>query len=886
MNKCFLHFTALTLLILSMGISGKAQFVLNGGAVSLGGDCYRLTQPIGNQLGTAWSSSLISLNDSFDLQFDIYLGCLDANGADGMVFGLQPVSTSAGNPGQGMGFGGIVPSLGVEFDTWQNTTLADPTYDHMAIVQNGNVDHNTANTLAGPVQIVANQNNVEDCQYHRIRITWSPNTFEMKVWFDCDLRMAHTFATDPVQSIFSGNPMVHWGFTAATGGAVNEHRFCLINSTFVSNNQAADVCKGDSVQLTFSGGVSYVWDNAATLSNDTIANPFFKPDSTTNYIVTITDSCGNIWSDTATITVFDIPEPHLGGDTLMCSNTIVQLDAAVSDPLASYLWSNGDTSSAITPSATQNYRVTVTDTSGVCSKSDTVYVAIIDPPIVDLGPDTFLCPGNQLVYQAYNDSANYLWQDGSVLPTYIANQPASSVSIQVTNPCGSAMDSVYIDSIPSISVNLGNDTNLCVGNGLVLDAFQNHPVSYSWSTGAGSSSIPATADTSYSVTVSNTCFSVADTFNLLLTPPPVIDLGNDTSLCLGDSITLNAAFDTSSYIWSNGSTQSELTIGSAGTYSVTVTNFCGLTTDQITLQNLTIPVAAIDSLRIICPGEVAVFNGATPGATTYLWSNGSALPTASSDTSETLILTVQNSCGSTSDTATVIERPEAQLVLPADTLICEGSSFQLSPEVATTGQLSWNTGLQGESISISNAGIYIGQLQDECMVVWDTMVVTSIPLPLVSLGADSGTCRDVLVPLAVTSQPGYSYLWSTGETSPLINVSFGTYAVEVTDSIGCSASDTLVIFPNCPFTLFVPNSFSPNNDGINDTWSAVGSNLYDFSCLIFDRWGNLQFESTVLSASWDGKNAPQGIYVCRIAFKDSAGNKHERFGTIHVITRH
>ena len=570
----------------------------------------------------------------------------------------------------------------------------------------------------------------------------------------------------------------------------------------------------------------------------------------------------------------------------MCSNTIGQLNATVSDPLASYLWSNGDTTSITTPVNTQNYRVTVSDTSGVCSKSDTVYVAIIDPPSVDLGQDTFLCPGNQLVYQAHNDSANYVWQDGSVLPTFIANQPASSVSIQVTNPCGTAIDSVYIDSIPSISLNLGNDTNLCVGNGIVLDALQNHPVSYTWSTGASSSSVPATADTAYSVTVSNTCFSIADTFNLTLTPPPIVDLGNDTSLCLGDSITLNVAFDTSSYIWSNGSTQPELTIGSAGTYSVTVTNFCGLSTDQITLQNTTIPVAQIDSLRIICPGEIAVFNGTTPGATTYLWSNGSTLPTTSSDTSETLILTVQNSCGFTRDTATVIERPEAQLVLPADTLICEGSSFQLSPEVLTTGQLTWNNGFQGEVITVSSGGTYIGQLQDECTVIWDTITVSSTPLPPVSLGPDSGTCRDVLVPLEVPFQPGYSYLWSTGETTPSINVSFGTYTIQVSDSIGCTAYDTLIIFPDCPFTLFVPNSFSPNNDGINDTWSAIGSNLYDYSCLIFDRWGNLQHESTVLSASWDGKNAPQGIYVWRISFKDSAGNKHERFGTVHVITRH
>ena len=111
----------------------------------------RSHQAINSQSGSVWNANKIDLNNSFDFIFNVYLGCKDADGADGIVFMLQPLNTSIGAGGQGIGFFGVNPSVGIVLDTWQNIDLNDPAYDHISIQINGNSKH--GNDLAGPVSI-------------------------------------------------------------------------------------------------------------------------------------------------------------------------------------------------------------------------------------------------------------------------------------------------------------------------------------------------------------------------------------------------------------------------------------------------------------------------------------------------------------------------------------------------------------------------------------------------------------------------------------------------------------------------------------------------------------------------------------------------------------
>ena len=99
-------------LFLFFQISSFAQFLLNGAATATGNNCYTLTPDQLNQAGSIWNLQKINLNESFEVILNINLGCKDGNGADGMVFGFQPIGTSVGTSGSGIGFGGVTPSIG------------------------------------------------------------------------------------------------------------------------------------------------------------------------------------------------------------------------------------------------------------------------------------------------------------------------------------------------------------------------------------------------------------------------------------------------------------------------------------------------------------------------------------------------------------------------------------------------------------------------------------------------------------------------------------------------------------------------------------------------------------------------------------------------------
>lgn len=218
---CFFLFF---LFVIAENSIAQNPYVLNGNASQDNCHCYTLTTEVEFQSGSIWNKNKIDLKQPFEYFFNVYLGCLDLDGADGIAFVLQPLSTSLGSTGEGLGFGGIVPSLGVTIDTYQNLNDADPEYDHLAIQTNGDVEHFTANNLAGPVPALSYSNNIEDCKWHVLEVKWQPADSLMEVWMDGDLRLS--LKKNIISSVFNNDPLVFWGFTSATGGKVNLQKMC------------------------------------------------------------------------------------------------------------------------------------------------------------------------------------------------------------------------------------------------------------------------------------------------------------------------------------------------------------------------------------------------------------------------------------------------------------------------------------------------------------------------------------------------------------------------------------------------------------------------------------------------------------------------------------
>ncbi len=423
--------------------NAHAQFHLNGSAAVFNDSCWTLTTEGFAQVGSIWNEDKINLNESFQVIMELNFGCKDADGADGILFGFQPLSTSIGQSGEGLGFQGVAPSIGIEFDTWQNANLADPAFDHIAICRDGLLNHGTFNNLAGPVAALPGNGNIENCEWYRLRVNWDAAAHTLEVWFDC--KLALTYTGDIVNEIFGGNPEVFWGFTAATGGAVNLQQVCYSYTTFLDSFDDVVICPGGQFQLQLGGGIEYHWTPSDGLSNPNIPNPIAKPEQTTTYLVEVTDACSNTFSDSLTVFVDgDTVFFDLGLDTMLCEEQPLQLDAtSFGTNSVDYQWQNGAVTPTFNVLSTGNYSVTVT-IDEYCHADDRVYVEVIPLPRETPLRDTSLCLETTLLLDASTSgSPAYLWQDGSSADTILVNSPGV-YSVTATNQCGKAVSSAEI----------------------------------------------------------------------------------------------------------------------------------------------------------------------------------------------------------------------------------------------------------------------------------------------------------------------------------------------------------------------------------------------------------------------------------------------------------
>jgi hypothetical protein len=281
-----------------------ASFVMNGDATALGGDCYLITPGAEFQTGAFWSNTQVDLNVDFDFQFELNLGTNDPDGADGVVFVLHRLGSSAlGITGGGIGYSSFGTSLGIEFDTWYNSEYNDPVEDHIAIELNGVVDHYTPQNIGLPVQMSAVNANTEDGMDHIVSISWKASTQTLSVYFDCVLRIQTSY--DLINLVFGGESLVFWGFTGATGLFFNQQKVCAIPTAM--QTEVVEICPGSSTQLSAgpsSNGV-YAWTPATFLDDATIASPMASPPNTITYQVSYQDLCNVTITKQVTVNILD-----------------------------------------------------------------------------------------------------------------------------------------------------------------------------------------------------------------------------------------------------------------------------------------------------------------------------------------------------------------------------------------------------------------------------------------------------------------------------------------------------------------------------------------------------------------------------------------------------
>jgi gliding motility-associated-like protein len=199
--------------------------------------------------------------------------------------------------------------------------------------------------------------------------------------------------------------------------------------------------------------------------------------------------------------------------------------------------------------------------------------------------------------------------------------------------------------------------------------------------------------------------------------------------------------------------------------------------------------------------------------------------------------------------------------IEGETEFCQGEVTTLT---ATGGQsYSWSNGMSGEEITASSGGILTVTAVDTQTGCAGSASVSLIvnPRPTITLPTTIEKCIEVPVTLRpeVTGADGLA--WSTGDSTQTLEVSGqGSFTLIAFNSCGESRTEVAVIEDECFQTLFIPNAFTPNGDGINDLFRVYGERIFRFKIKIYDRLGTSVFESNSVEASWNGSYQNSGYY--------------------------
>lgn len=642
-----------------------AQYQVNGAASQTSCNCFQLTPDQQYLGGSVWNVNQINLNTPFTYTFDVYLGCVDDWTADGIAFVLQPVSVNAGSAGGNLGYGGISPSLVVEIDVFENSggTVNDPAViDHIAIMQNGDTDHNGPNNLAGPVQASSTSANIEDCGWHTVQIIWQPGANTLAVFFDGVFRTSYT--GNIIASIFGGNPNVYWGWTAATGSLSQDQRFC--NAIIPQFSWTGNICEDvattlNNTTVTATGNIaSYQWNfGDGGVSNQ--ANPSHTWANPGTYNVTLAVTTEGCTEDTIIpVTVYATPNVALGADVSVCNGNNIQLNNPNTLGTGTYLWSpaaglsNANIASPVaTPAATTTYTLSFTNNNG-CTDTDDIVVTLTFPPNVSAGNDAAICEGSSTPLQA-TGGVSYAWSPAAGLSaTNVANPTASPTvttlyTVVVTDAANcSATDAVNITVNAAPSISAGADQTICEGFSTSLAGVGTGTVVWSPATGLTDPNIlnpvaSPIATTTYTATLTdaNGC-SATDDMLLTVTPTPVASFTANIA-CSGNptQFTSTSTGTIALYNWDFGDgtagvgANPQQTYANVGFYDVILTvtspGGCG-DTYQAQVEVTSGPTAAFafQGGAQSCEGQVVSFvNNSTGPIANHMWDFGENAPAPS-----------------------------------------------------------------------------------------------------------------------------------------------------------------------------------------------------------------------------------------------------------------
>jgi gliding motility-associated-like protein len=630
-----------------------------------------------------------------------------------------------------------------------------------------------------------------------------------------------------------------------------------------TNNQDNWVLDEMYIGANNTATLNYSWTPSASLDVVNISSPFATPTHNTTYQVDVTDQVtGCVYSDTVTVFVDGVFDIDVETPLIKCSAGVVTLEATPTVAGAyNYSWTASDgsinnlqqQSPVVNPQNDVTFTVTLTAPSG-CTQQAELEVLVSAVQDVELtSSDEQLCEGDNASLTAAVTASNN-------------NYSIEWISLESYNPSG-------------------NPSNIIAT-----------PSQTAW----------------YEVVVedNNTGCLKADSLELIVSSIGEIVLPQSSiSECVLQNYPLNASItgsDVVNWQWSPASwvtnpnaSSTALSTNNNGTLTVTVTNNFGCTKSEVLTLETQVPDLNLGPDQTLCEGQTTTLFTGQPTEFNFLWNTGATSPALVVTTSGIYSVEVfaTNGC-EYGDEVTVTFQPMPTVDLGLDRSFCEGESEELVAGTNDNYVYEWSNGADTPSIVVTEGGVYSVSVSQGLCTATDQVLVFMNPSPENPFNPyQIETCFQN-PPYAIeldAENEGAIYSWDQGGTNQTYLADEpGLYTVHITSEFGCEASYSTFVEERCPGYIYVPNAFTPDNDGKNDVWKIEGVNIRSFKLELWNRWGELLFTSDSLNKPWLGqrKDGDQyvepGVYVFKIVYtvddpSQTISPEYEIMGNVTLI---
>ncbi len=553
--------------------------------------------------------------------------------------------------------------------------------------------------------------------------------------------------------------------TDANGCKTTKTITITVNPLPVANITAnkTEICVGDQVTLTATGGDTYRWGDGTTSASITVT-----PDNTTEYtVIAYKNGCQSA-QVAKTITVNPLPNVAITPSaTTICKGEYVTLTATGA---TTYVWSNGEKTQSITVPVTSDITYTVTGKKNGCESTASQRITVNTPPTINISSNTgklSICKGESITLTA-SGAVNYTWANGYGSNPSITVNPTADTYYEVTgtdaNGCKTTV-SVTVKVYDKPNPTIVGATEICEGSYTTLTVNDPNAVAWSWSTGAATQSVDIYQAGNYTVTVTGQggCTETATAIVTYLTPVSG-SIAGPGKVCKGENVTLTANGG-KTYKWDDNAYDSEKlvisNIQTTGTYWVTITGANGCTQRlSHTVYVNAVPSVSISGNLTFCEGGSTTLTAVGDG--TVVWSTGSIEKTIPVNAAGTYEVTLTDANGCKASTSVEVKRnalPKA--VIKGDAAVCEGKPVTLT--VSGAESYTWSTGATGASITVNpvkTTTYTVTPRTGNCVGDPASHTVTVNPKPVITFDGDLEICAGEKA--VITADGADTYTWGDG----------------------------------------------------------------------------------------------------------------------------